>query len=40
VGNYEQSSGCRAEITLAEKLRIPVYYSFSELVIWAQKRER
>ena len=39
VGNIVQSSGCRAEIALAERMRIPVFYSFSEVVVWAQKRE-
>ena len=38
VGNHVQSSGCRAEIALAERLRIPVFYDFAEVVIWAQKR--
>jgi hypothetical protein len=40
VGNYAQSSGCRSEIALAEKMRIPLFYSFADVVVWAQKREK
>ena len=40
VGNHQQSVGCRGEIALAERLRIPIFYSLGEVIVWAQKRER